>query len=337
MTALSDMLGRLKKGEEPKQGEITDIMTSLMNGELSDDAIVNLLTGLRERGETAAVIAEAARVMRNRCVRVPTAMPGLLDTCGTGGDGSKTLNVSTLTALVAAAAGVPIAKHGNRSVTGVTGSADLLEALGVRIQLAPEEVAASIEATGFGFIYAPLFHPAMKFAAAARKRIQGRTLFNCLGPLTNPAGASRQLLGVYDSRLLEPLCKALGELGSVHVIVVHGEPGLDEVSLSGRTDVAEWMDGSTAYYSVKPEDFGLTRVPLGELKCETREDAVRTAEAVLNGGPACDFVLLNSGFALKAADRCPTVDQGIALARKLLTGGMVMKKLEDIRNFTQHP
>lgn len=327
---------RLRKGGALKEGEMRAFMSALMDGTLSDDEIVAFLTALRERGETVADIVEAARVMRERCRRIPETRLDLLDTCGTGGDNLKTLNASTLTALVAAAAGVPVAKHGNRSVTGVTGSADLLEALGVRIQLEPADVAASIEETNFGFIFAPAFHPAMKFAASARRKIQGRTLFNCLGPLTNPAGARRQLVGVYDGRLAEPLARALGELGSEHVIVVHGEEGLDEVSISGPTLVAEWDRGRFARSTVSPQDFGVTPAPLEALACPTREDAVSMALAVLQGrpGPASDFVALNAAFALKAAERSPTVEQGIELSRRLLAQGAVLKKLDQIRSVT---
>lgn len=336
MSVARPILDRLKKGESLREGEMKSFMTHLMDGRLSSDEIVEFLLALRDKGETVSDIIEAACIMRERCVKVPTHRTDLLDTCGTGGDGLKSINASTLTALVASAAGVPIAKHGNRSISGVVGSADTLEGLGVRIDLTPQEVASSIEKAGFGFIFAPLFHPAMKFAADARKRIKGRTIFNCLGPLTNPAGASRQLLGVYQVSLVEAIAQALARLGSKHVIVVHGENGLDEVSLSGTTHIAEWDNGKLVRSTVKPEDFGLQSVPVSELVCETGEEAISRATSVLNGrpGPATDFVLLNSGFALKAADRCPTVEQGIALGRKLLNQGAVMRKLEQIKEVT---
>ena len=330
------ILEQLRRGESLQASQMAAVMTHLAERRLPEDEIVEFLSALKKKGETSLEILEAARVLKERCVKITVNAPDLLDTCGTGGDGLRTVNASTLTALIAAAAGVPVAKHGNRSVSGIFGSADLLEGLGVRVQLGPEEVAACIQATGFGFIYAPLFHPAMRHAAAARKRIEGRTLSTCLGPLVNPASATHQLIGVYARSLIGPVAEACGLLGSKHVIAVHGEGGLDEVSLSGPTYVAEWQENQMRTKTVRPEDVGLTRVPLKELTCETAEEALACAQKVLTGrpGPATDFVLLNAGFALKAADRCPTVDQGILLGRKLLVQGAVAKKLEEVKAFT---
>jgi len=325
---------RLKAGQELLPGQMTGFMKRLMSGELRDDAIVDFLTSLRQKGETVSEIVEAARVMREHSVKLSAKREGLLDTCGTGGDGAGTFNVSTLAALVAAAAGVPVAKHGNRAVSGKSGSADFLNALGIRYDLEPAETARCLEATGFGFMFAPLFHPSMKHAASARKKIRGRTLFNCLGPLTNPAGADFQLIGVYDKRLVPLLAGALGEMGSRHVIVVHGEDGLDEVSISGSTFVAEF-DGKVESRTVDPGMLGISRAAREALCCEGPEASVRAAGEVLAGrdGPKMDFTLVNAAFALKAAGRVKGVTEGIGLARQLLKSGAVLKTIDRIREF----
>ncbi len=314
-------------------GEITRFMNELVEGRLAEDAIVRTLTDLRARGESAADLLEAARVMRAKCVSVSTPFANLLDTCGTGGDALGTVNASTLAALIAASAGARVAKHGNRSVSGLFGSADLLESFGIRVELSPAEVAQSIEKTGFGFMFAPLFHPAMKHAAAARKKIEGKTLFNCLGPLTNPAGAKRHLLGVYDDRLVEPVCEALKTLGAVHAIVVHGHGGMDEISLSGPTRVAELESGTIRVYTAFPLEFGIRPAPLSALVCASREEAARAARAVVEAaeGPQTDFVILNAAFALKAAGIASTPLAGVERARGLLKTGMVRAKIEEIR------
>lgn len=337
-TADSGAVGRLKSGETLRPGEMTAFMKELMAGRLEEAFIVEFLTALRARGETQNDLIEAARAMREASIKVAADVPGLLDTCGTGGDGKGTMNVSTLAAIGAAAAGVPVAKHGNRSVSGHFGSADLLEAFGVKIGLTPEQTAASIRETGFGFIFAPNFHPAMKHAAGARKKIAGRTLFNCLGPLTNPAGAKRQLLGVYAPGLVETAANALGSLGSERAIVVHGEDGLDEVSLSGPTRMAEWDAArrQTAVRTVRPEDFGFKRAPIAALACASREESIAAATEVLEGrmGPRMDFTVLNTAFALIAAGKAGERDAG-ALAKDAFVSGRAMKKLDQIRKFSE--
>ena len=333
--AVSGPSERLRQGKALEPGEMTVFMNRLMDGEAAEDEIRDFLTALRSKGETVPDIIEAARVMRERSLKVPIDGAGLLDTCGTGGDGLRTVNVSTLAALAAAAAGARVAKHGNRSVSGLFGSADLLEALNIRIDLKPEQVARSIEATGFGFIFAPAFHPAMKYAAAARKKIEGRTLFNCLGPLTNPAGAERQLIGVYDAKLVVPLCEALGRLGAKKVIVVCGENGLDEVSLSGPTRCAEWRDGRAVEFSCRPEDYGFKTAPVADLQCGSGEESVRAARAVIAGqrGPALDFVSLNAAFALRAAGIVEDIGSGARFVHSLFVEGLVSKKIDRICEF----
>ncbi len=327
------VIERLRSGGDLAAGQMTGFMADLIDGKLSDDEIVAFLLALRGRGEKTPDLVEAAAIMRSRCVSLELFEPNLVDTCGTGGDGQGTLNASTLAALVAAAAGARVAKHGNRSVSGIFGSADLLEALGIRIELTPREAARSIEQTGFGFLFAPLFHPAMKHAASARKKIAGKTLFNCLGPLTNPAGAKRHLIGVYDRNLLAPFAEALKTLGSTHALIVHGDDGLDEVTLSGLTHVTELRHGAIHAYTISPEALGVPRAPLERLRCRNREEAFEAAQIVLDGGegPRTDFVVLNAAFALKAAGLLEDPREGVSEARSLLREGAVRRKAEAIR------
>jgi anthranilate phosphoribosyltransferase len=313
-----------------------DFMAQLMDGKVEESRVVEFLIDLRERGETVDDLIEAAVVMRKHAVKVDINGGDLLDTCGTGGDGLKTVNVSTITALIASSAGIRVAKHGNRCVSSSCGSADILEALGVNINISGEKVASCVKEIGFGFFFAPNFHPAMKFASSARKKIRGRTIFNCLGPLTNPAGADHHLLGVYSKDIVKPMCEALGKLGAKHAIVVHGENGLDEVSLSGATYIAEWENDKYKTYSVKPSDFGLQEVSVERLKCGSKEDAVSAARDILDGkdSEAFEFVALNSAFALKAADDVSNIEDGIKKSRKLLKDGAVKKKLKEIADKT---
>ena len=335
MIQLVESLDRLKSGDELKAGQMQAFMEALMEGQLSDDQIIEFLLALKTKGETVQEIVEAASVMRRQAVRVKPHPEDCLDTCGTGGDARGTLNVSTMSALIAAAAGVPVAKHGNRAISSASGSADFLSALGIAIELQAEEVVRSIDETGFGFMFAPLFHPSMKYAASARKKMKTRTIFNCLGPLTNPAGVKHQLMGVYDAALVQPIAQALGELGGKHVLTVHGAGGLDEVSTLGETQVAEWCDGRLETYTVTPEQFGLKRVSLAELQCENANASVQDARDIFSGkkGAKTDFAVVNAAFALKAADRVTTAEEGVTLTRSLLESGEVQRKVEAIRHF----
>lgn len=310
-------------------------MTELMSGRLETPRVVEALELLRTKGESLEEITEAARVMREASVRVETGLDRILDTCGTGGDGSCTVNVSTIVALIAATAGVPVAKHGNRAVSGTCGSADFLSAIGIPLDAAPDKLLRGLKETGFAFFYAPQFHPSVKHAAPARKEIIGRTLFNCLGPLTNPAGATHQLVGVYESRLVDLAAKALGILGSVHAIVVHAEDGLDEVSPVSPTQVAEWHKGKLRHYVFTPEEAGIKRGNRGDLRSDNAEVAVKEGLAIIAGakGPKTDLVVLNAAFALKAADAVTTELEGAQLAKKLLSDGSVRKKMEQIQAF----
>ncbi len=335
--SLIDTVLKLGKGEALTAREMTSAMEKIVGGGASDQEIEDFLTALRKKGETAGEILAAAKVMRKHAVKLPKEIPDLLDTCGTGGDEQHTLNVSTLSALVACAAGVKVAKHGNRSVSSVCGSADLLEMLGVKIDLAPEKVVRSIEETGFGFFFAPLFHPAMKNAAAARKKIKGKTLFNVLGPLANPAGATRQLLGVYDKRLVKPFTECLLKLGVTSALIVHGEDGLDEISLSAATDVAEITGGAVKEYRVRPEDFNLKAEPIENLRVATKEEGCAIAQRVIRGdvNAASKIVCMNAAAAIYLGGKAASVKAGLLVAMDMLENGRVEKKLKQIVQFSQ--
>ncbi len=317
--------------------EMKSLMKSLLSGKMPDAEIEKFLVDLRERGETAVEIAAAAEVMRENAVKLPRSFPDLLDTCGTGGDGLRTLNVSTLAAIVAASAGARVAKHGNRSVSSVCGSADLLEKLGMKIDLTPVQVASCLEKTRFGFFFAPNFHPAVRAAMPARKRIQGKTLFNILGPLSNPAGAAFQIVGVYEDRLVTLVAQALAKLGAQRAMVVHGKDGLDEISLSGETRVAELKNGELLEYTVVPEDFNMKREPLENLRCLTVEQNVETARRVLAGDNtgATKIVCLNAAAALYVAGKVGSIKEGVLAAMDVFESGRAEKTLKAVVNFTQ--
>jgi anthranilate phosphoribosyltransferase len=332
-----EALTQLRQRKTLSAPEMKSLMRGVMSGEVEDKDIEDMLLVMRERGETAVEIAAAALVMRENALKFPKEFPDLLDTCGTGGDGLKTLNVSTLAALTASAAGARVAKHGNRSISGICGSADLLEILGVRVDLPPATVAECLEKTGFGFFFAPLFHPAVKAAMPARKRIQGKTLFNILGPLSNPAGAQCQIMGVYEERLVAIAAEALKKLGCVRAMVVHGMDGLDEISLSGETKVAELKEGRIISYTVVPEDFSLKREPLENIRCLTVLDAKNAAIKVLSGdnGAPTKIVCLNAAAALYVSGKAHSIKEGILLAMDALDAGLVDKKLKIVAEFSK--
>lgn len=334
-TSIGTIQTALRGRRDLSAADIRYFMTELMAGRLETADVVEVLELLRAKGETAQEITEAARAMRAAGVKVATGLDRLLDTCGTGGDGSCTVNVSSLVALICATAGVPVAKHGNRAVSGVCGSADFLSAIGVPLEVAADKLVAGLRETRFAFFYAPQFHPSVRHAAAARKAIAGRTMFNCLGPITNPAGATHQLIGVYEARLVPLVAQALGSLGSKHAIVVRGEDGLDEVSPIGPTRVAEWSEGQLRTYLFTPEEAGITRAAAGSLRSDNAEAAVREGLAIIDGvqGPKTDLVTLNAGFALKAADAVATVTEGVGLAQQLLSDGAVRRKVDAIKAF----
>jgi anthranilate phosphoribosyltransferase len=276
--------------------------------------------------------------MREKSVRIHPKVKNLVDTCGTGGDLSHTLNISTLSAIIASSIGIPIAKHGNRSVSSKCGSADILEALGVNVNLSEQRVQESIEKISFGFIFAPLFHPAIKYAAPARKEIGIRTIFNILGPLTNPADAKIQILGVFSEKLTEPLAQVLSNLGSKNVMVVHGMDGLDEISISAETKVSELRGGKIKNYFIKPEDYGLKRCKIEELRVNNIEEAKLAALDVLTGkekGAKRWIVALNAAAAVYLYGKAKNISDGVKMAAEAVDSGSAMKKLDDIRKFSQ--
>ncbi|HUH40354.1 MAG TPA: anthranilate phosphoribosyltransferase, partial [Castellaniella sp.] len=314
--------------------EMLELMRMLMRGEISPQISSALIMGLRVKKETVGEITAAAQVMREFALAVPTPYPeDLLDMCGTGGDGSHTFNISTAAMFVAAAGGVKIAKHGNRSASSSSGSADVLEALGVHIMATPEQVAESIEATGIGFMFAPAHHGAMKNVAAVRKELGVRTIFNILGPLTNPANAGNQLMGVFHPDLVGIQVRVLQRLGSRHVLIIHGKDGMDEASLGAATLVGELKDGQVREYEIHPEDFGMAMVSNRSLKVGNREESAQIVREVLDNteGPARDIVGLNGGLALYAGNRAPSIQAGIRQAFELIASGAARDKFEQFR------
>jgi anthranilate phosphoribosyltransferase len=304
------------------EAEAPGAMADLMDGEATPAQIGSFMTALRMKGETVEEIAGMARVMRDHALRVQYDGP-LIDTCGTGGDGAGTFNVSTAAAFIAAADGIKVAKHGNRAASSSCGSADVLEALGARIELTPEQVAACIAEAGIGFMFAPAFHPAMRHAGGPRRELGVRTFFNILGPLTNPAGAQGQLLGVPSDDLVEKMAAALGRLGSTHALVVHSEDGLDEFSLSAPTLVCEVDSAGIRRYHVSPEDVGLERAPRAALLGGDPAQNAKTMRLVLDGteGPLLDYTVLNAAGALVVGGTAPDMKTGVARARELVSSG----------------
>ncbi len=334
---IREAIAKLVQRVDLEQGEAETVMHEIMSGEATPVQIGAFATALRMKGETAGEIAGCARAMRAKCVRVVTATKPLMDTCGTGGDGANTFNVSTAVALVIAGAGVAVAKHGNRSVSSRCGSADVLEALGVRIDLKPEQMARCIDEAGIGFLFAPLLHPAMKRAAIPRREIGIRTIFNILGPLTNPASASSQLLGVYDPNLVETLAEVLGILGVDSALVVHGAGGLDELSLSGTNRVTRLRAGRLDSFYVDPRDLGLPLAQSTEIRGGSPEENAAMMKAVLGGerGPVCDTVLLNAAAGLVAAGRADGFEEGLGLAAQSIDGGAALGKLDALVSLTR--
>lgn len=310
--------------------EMTAVMRTIMTGEATPAQIGGFLIGLRMKGETVDEIAAAARVMRELATGVQVTGSNVVDIVGTGGDATNTFNVSTACTFVVAAAGGTVAKHGNRSVSSKSGSADLLEAAGVNLDLTPEQVAQCINEIGVGFMFAPKHHSAMKYAIGPRKEMGVRTIFNVLGPLTNPAGAPNQLLGVFSSELVEPLAEVLNKLGSNHVLVVNAEDGMDEISVGAPTHVAELKEGQVSTYTITPEQFGVERADIRQLVVNSAAESLAIIKGVLENqpGPARDIVMLNAGAAIYAAGLADTLDAGIRKADIEITTGKAKEKLD---------
>jgi anthranilate phosphoribosyltransferase len=324
-------------GNDLSEAEASGVMTEIMGGEATPAQIGSLATALRIKGETVEEILGFARVMREKSLRVPHKQEVVVDTCGTGGDKSGTFNISTTAAFVVAGAGVRVAKHGNRAMSSKSGSADVLEALGVKTAMSPESMGRCIDEAGIGFLFAQALHPALKHAAAPRKEIGIRTVFNLLGPLTNPAGASHQVMGVFDQDFCEKLALVLGRLGSKKVLVVAGMDGLDEITTTDESLVAEWENGKVKSYYVEPENLGLERAEAKELKGGGADVNARITHEVLEGkkGPARDIVLLNAAAGLVAAGKASSLAQGLEIAAKSLDSGAAAGKLKKLVEVSQ--
>ena len=332
---LKDAIALLVSGQSLSVEQAANVMEEIMTGEATPAQIGAFVTALRIKGETVAEITGLARTMRAKAVPVNTGEM-MVDTCGTGGDGSGTFNISTAAAFVAAAAGLKVAKHGNRAMSSQCGSADVLESLGVRIDLDAEGVQRCLQEVGMGFMFAPTFHPAMKYAAAPRREIGIRTVFNILGPLTNPAGAQAQVLGVADGSLVEKLALVLQGLGCHHAMVVHGEDGLDEITVAGGTLVCELKGAHIKSYTVSPADFGLPVASTDTLKCNGTQENADLLRSVLAGasGPQRDVVLMNAAAVLLVGGMVKTLRQGAELAKELIDSGRALAKLEKLSEFS---
>ncbi len=334
---IREAISKVVTGHDLNEDEMVGVMNEIMSGESSPAQIGSFITALRMKGETIDEIAGAARVMREKAVKVDAGPGIVVDTCGTGGDSSGTFNVSTAAAFVVAGAGVTVAKHGNRSITSHCGSADVLEALGVNLDLPPASVGRCILEVGIGFMFAPIMHGAMKHAIGPRREIGIRTVFNVLGPLTNPAGANVQVMGVFDPDLTGKLAVVLGRLGALRAMVVCGAGNMDELTVTGETRVAEWSDGQVREYIVKPEEVGLARATIDDIK--GRDDAVAAAahlRRILAGeqGPCLDMVLLNAGAALTAAGKADDLKGGVELARETVASGAALVKVDGLAAFS---
>lgn len=334
---IKETINKVVEGENLTESEASQAMEIVMEGGATEAQIAALIVSLRMKGETVEEISGMARAMRGKAQTIQSDAEGVLDTCGTGGDGAYTFNISTATALVAAGANVVVAKHGNRSVSSSCGSADVLEALGVKIDLSPPQVERCLKEIGLAFLFAPIFHPAMKYAVKPRREVGVRTVFNILGPLTNPASASYQLLGVYSSQLAVPLAKALGRLGVKKALVVHGCGGLDELSVEGENLVVEMAQGEVKEEKINPQKLGLKKCSKDLLKSGGVEESVQMMQEVLNGveGPTREVVLLNTAAALLACEKASSWEEGLELAANSIDSGAALKKLNELVSFTQ--
>jgi anthranilate phosphoribosyltransferase len=325
-------LQKLLDRQDLKGDEMRGVMHAMMAGELTDAQIAGFLIALRCKGETVEEIAAAVGVLRELVRPVPVSGEHVIDTCGTGGDGANTFNISTCTAFVVAAAGGKVAKHGNRSVSSKCGSADVLEAAGIDLDMPADQVADCVNSLGVGFLFAAKHHSAVRHTVRPRQDMGVRTLFNLIGPMSNPANAPHQLIGVFDKQWLVPVAEVLKRLGSRHVLVVHAEDGLDEISIAAATDVAELKNGEVISYSVTPEQFGLQRASLADLAISDAQSSLAIIRTVLNNqpGPALDIVALNAGAAIYAADLADSLAAGIHRAQQALADGSALAKFENL-------
>ncbi len=333
---IKDAIAKLADRCSLTEQEAESVMLEIMDGAATAAQIAAYLMGLRLKGETVEEVTGSVRAMRAKALRIAVGDPLVVDTCGTGGDGAHTFNISTTTALVVAGAGLTVAKHGNRSVSSKSGSADVLSALGVKIDLPPERVADCINEVGIGFLFAPLYHGAMKHCVGPRQEMGIRTMLNLLGPLTNPAGATIQVLGVYESRLTSLLGTVLMHLGSQHCFVVHGMDGLDEITLTAKTEISEAKGGVVSNYLMDPADFGLALVPAKQLAGGTPQENAAITRDILRGrkGPKRDIVCLNAASALVAGRKAGSLHDGFFLAGRVLDSGAAAEKLALLIEFT---
>ena len=334
---IREAVAKLVNSENLDQTEAEGVMNEIMQGDATPSQISAFITALRMKGETAEEIAGCAKAMRAHALKVVPKQERIIDTCGTGGDSTGTFNISTVTAFVVSGAGVAVAKHGNRSVSSKCGSADVLQALGAKIELSPEQMAQCIDEVGFGFLYAPCLHPAMQYAAVPRREVGIRTIFNILGPLTNPASASVQLLGVYDPKLSETVAQVLSLLGVRRALVVHGSHGLDEFSTTGSNRVTRLCEGNIRSFRVDPEEVGFPEVSVDQLKGGTVEDNAEIFKSILQGekGARRDVVLLNAGAALAIAGETAQMKEGVNMAAEAIDSGKAFQKLNQFIELSQ--
>jgi anthranilate phosphoribosyltransferase len=333
---INDLIKQLINKKDLTAIEMQQVMREILSGAIETADMINFLTSLNDKGETVEELTAAVNEMLKYVEPIIIDTTNILDTCGTGGDKKGTFNISTITALVASGAGITVAKHGNRSVSSKCGSADILEALGVNINMDKLKIKKCLEEIGIAFLFAPNLHPAMKNVMPARKQIAGKTMFNILGPLINPARATNQLIGVYSKQWTRPLAQVLYNLGSKHVLVVHGADGLDEVTTTDKTFVSEMNNGRLRDYQICPEEFGLARAKAGDLAGGSIQENIKIVQDVLGGkkGKARDIVLLNSGCAIYAADKTNTIAEGIKLAEKSVDSKAALRKLELLKEYS---
>src|SRR5574337_90196 len=333
---IKEAIAKVIAGTNLAETEAEAVMREIMQGEATDAQISSYITALRMKGETVEEITGSARVMREKAVQIKLDAKYQVDTCGTGGDMAHTFNISTTAAFVVAAAGVTVAKHGNRSVSSKSGSADVLQALGVNIELPSHRAEECIKEVGIGFLFAPMMHLAMKYAIGPRREIGVRTIFNVLGPLTNPAKVTSQIMGVYSADLTGLLAQALGNLGAKHAFVVHGMDGLDEITITDRTKVSEYRDGKVKNYYLHPSDLGFSTGKPADLKGGDGKDNAAITVEILKGkkGPCRDIVLMNAAAGLAASGRAADLKQGVALSAESIDSGAALRKLEQLKAFT---
>lgn len=333
---IQEAIKKLSLEEDLRPDLMRKVMEEIMTGTVDTAGIISFLTALNKKGETVEELTAAVSVMRSHVTKIRTDRGVVLDTCGTGGDTKGTFNISTIAAFVASGAGITVAKHGNRSVSSSCGSADILEALGVDIRMNKENLEECLRDIGIAFLFAQNLHPAMKYAMPARKEMGVKTMFNILGPLTNPAGATHQLVGVYDLRWTKILAAVLGNLGAVHALVVHSQDGLDEISTAAKTYVSETHKGKLNNYEINPQDFGFSQARLEDLKGGTISDNARIVLDVLKGepGPKRDIVILNAAAAIYVADKAKSLEEGVRIASGSIDSGSALKKLEALQEYS---